>query len=81
LKYPRRTISGDVAGRIADILGGYAVVMQRFTRRSRDRSTESAIEAPYPYGKTSNEVDRTASVSTRGGPTRQAAQGVPVMSE
>ena len=28
LKYPRRTISGEVAGRIADILGGYAVVTQ-----------------------------------------------------
>jgi hypothetical protein len=28
LRYPRRTISGEVAGLIADVLGGYAVVMQ-----------------------------------------------------
>ena len=28
LRYPRRTISGDVAGHIADILGRPAVVMQ-----------------------------------------------------
>lgn len=28
MRYPRRTISGEVAGHIADILGRYAVVMQ-----------------------------------------------------
>jgi hypothetical protein len=28
LKYPRRTISGEIAGHIADILGAYAVVIQ-----------------------------------------------------
>ena len=28
LRYPRRTISGEVAGHIADIVGRYAVVMQ-----------------------------------------------------
>jgi hypothetical protein len=28
MRYPRRTISGGVAGHIAYILGGYAVVMQ-----------------------------------------------------
>jgi hypothetical protein len=28
MRYPRRTISGEVAGHIADIVGGYAVVMQ-----------------------------------------------------
>jgi hypothetical protein len=28
LRYPRRTISGEVAGLISDILGGYAVVTQ-----------------------------------------------------
>jgi hypothetical protein len=28
MRYPRRTISGEVAGHIADIVGRYAVVMQ-----------------------------------------------------
>ena len=28
MKYPHRTISGEVAGHISDILGGYAVAMQ-----------------------------------------------------
>ena len=28
LKYPRRTISGEIAGHLADILGAYAVVIQ-----------------------------------------------------
>jgi hypothetical protein len=28
MRYPRRTISGEVAGHIAGIVGGYAVVMQ-----------------------------------------------------
>lgn len=28
MRYPRRTISGEVASHIVDIVGGYAVVMQ-----------------------------------------------------
>jgi hypothetical protein len=28
MRYPRRTISGEVAGHIVDLVGGYAVVMQ-----------------------------------------------------
>jgi hypothetical protein len=35
LRYPHRTISGEVAGHIADILGRYAVVMQ--LREASDR--------------------------------------------
>jgi len=30
LRYPRRTISGEVAGLIADIAGGYAVIIQLY---------------------------------------------------
>jgi hypothetical protein len=41
LRYPRRTISGEVAGHIVDILGGYAVVMQLHGASDRWRLSES----------------------------------------
>ena len=37
---------------------GVAIAAQLFTHRSRDRTAESAIEARYPYGKTSNAMTR-----------------------
>jgi hypothetical protein len=40
LRYPRRTISGDVAGHIADILGRPAVVMQLHGRSDRWKLSE-----------------------------------------
>jgi hypothetical protein len=35
LRYPRRTISGEVAGLIADIAGGYAVIIQLYGHSDR----------------------------------------------
>lgn len=41
LRYPRRTISGEVAGHIADVLGRPAVVMQLWGPSDRWRLSES----------------------------------------
>lgn len=38
---------------MAGTWSGAAIAAQPFTHRSRDRTAESAIEVPYPYGTTS----------------------------
>jgi hypothetical protein len=63
---PTATITATVVGQsapsgvraMAGIWRGAAIAAQPFTHRSRDRTAESAIEAPYPYGKTSNAMTR-----------------------